>query len=78
MKILSRPEPVEAWHKQASCQTCMTTVELEASDLYGFYSEQRDGSSVKWRCPTCARECWLDAFGIPQMVIQRATRKAKP
>lgn len=74
MRIISAPPPIETWRKTSTCSSCSTTVELEASDLYGFHSDQRDGSSVRWHCPTCKGECWIDAAGIPPMVIQKAQR----
>jgi hypothetical protein len=67
MKIISAPK-LEQWTKQATCLTCLTVVELDYRDLHSFHSDQREGSSCQWTCPTCKRSVYENAENIPSYV----------
>lgn len=67
MKVISVPE-IKNWVKKATCLTCETIVELEISDFYGYHSEQRDGESCKWNCPTCKKVNFVAIDNYPRYV----------
>ena len=64
MKIISAPK-LEQWTKQSTCSTCKTVVELDYRDLHSFFSDQREGSTCQWTCPTCKRNVYESAQNIP-------------
>lgn len=60
VKIIEKGEVPELQPLRCRCTHCRTLFEfmpLEAK----FVSDQRDGDAYRINCPTCTRECWVDA-----------------
>ena len=70
MKILSRPEQPTEFESTCSCQT---KVSLVAADLE-YWSDPREGSSVKWKCPTCHQSNFVDVKNVPASIVREVIR----
>jgi uncharacterized protein with PIN domain len=73
MKVLDDPSS-KPWTHESTCMECRTRVELEISDFTERLSDQRDGTAVAYKCPTCGRKNWVDTKLFPAHVHHRLPR----